>query len=374
MVLCYPLKDKQVMMGGICVNLRAKKLLGLIDQSGDTLVLLTKRENIRYFSGFTGEGALLVSSKGSFVITDSRYTEAAALQAPESAILATSRDVKITDLVRKTVGELQCKTVLFEDDEMTLKSYKAYSEALEGIAMSPVGGKPEKVRMVKDEAELASMARAESLVDKAFSWSLGFIKPGLSEMDVKTELEYQLCKLGGEGPAFSSIVCSGPNTSKPHAEPGNRAIQKGDMVTMDFGCKIDGLCSDFTRTIAVGQPPEEMKIIYQIVLEANQKAFDAVKPGLVGREVDAVARAHITDKGYGGMFGHGLGHGVGLLIHEGPSVGMKSEDVLEAGHVITIEPGIYIAGLGGVRIEDMVVVTETGARNLASSRKDLIIL
>ncbi len=354
---------------------RVERLFSLLaPEDAQAAVLLTKPENIRYFSGYSGEGALILSAGGCAIVTDFRYTEQAAKEAPDFAVHMTSSEQKPLAVQRRALEGLGCRKVLLEGDHLTYSAYKKLENAFAGLTIALLEGQPGKARRVKDAAELALMERAEHIVDETFSHMLGVIRPGLSELDLVAELEYRMRRLGGEGAAFSSIVCSGPNTSLPHARPGNRRICSGDLVTMDFGASLGGLCSDFTRTVAVGHLSDELRRVYETVRTAQMMALAAVRPGVQGSAVDAVARAYIDQAGYQGRFGHGLGHGVGLLIHEEPSLGSTSTDVLEEGHVVTVEPGIYLPGIGGVRIEDMVAVTKDGCRNFAASTKELIIV
>ena len=226
--------------------------------------------------------------------------------------------------------------------------------------------------MIKTEQELEYLAMAESIGDKAFMKMLDIIKPGMTELEVAAELEYLLKKEGGEGLAFSTIIASGVNSSMPHAIPGDKKLEVGDFITMDFGCKYKGYCADMTRTVVLGKANEKQKEIYNIVLKAQLAALDAIKAGIPGKAVDKVARDIIEEAGYGAYFGHGLGHSVGLFIHEGPRLSMKEETILQPNMTETVEPGIYLPGFGGVRIEDMVVITENGYKNLAQSPKELI--
>lgn len=229
--------------------------------------------------------------------------------------------------------------------------------------------------MIKDETELGLMRRAAEIADQAFAEVLPLVKPGVAERDLAAELEYRMKRLGAEGPAFETIVASGFRSSLPHGRASEKRIEHGDFVTFDFGAIYRGYCSDMTRTVVVGEPTEKQREIYGIVLEAQRRGVAACRAGITGKELDAVCRSYIAEKGYGEAFGHGTGHGVGRFIHEGPKVSLRGEnDRLEAGMVVTIEPGIYLPGWGGVRIEDMVLVTETGCEPFTKTPKDLLIL
>ena len=240
----------------------------------------------------------------------------------------------------------------------------------EGVEMVAAGGAVEKLRRVKDEGELAAIEEASKLADEVWRWSLERGLSGCSEREVARAAEARIRELGGD-PSFPAIVAAGPDGALPHAEPGEREIGQGELVVFDMGAQLDGYCSDGTRTFATGEPGEEARQVYGIVLEAQLAALEAVKAGVKGEDVDAVARKMIDAAGYGEHFGHGLGHGVGLEVHEAPRLSLRSDDVLAAGEVVTVEPGIYLPGKLGVRIEDFVVVTEEGLRNLSSLPKDL---
>ena len=232
----------------------------------------------------------------------------------------------------------------------------------------------EKLRMIKTDDEIRTIRRAAEIADEAFSHILTFIKPGVTELEVSNELEFFMRRLGASESSFDTIVASGKRSALPHGVATGKTIENGDMVTLDFGALYDGYVSDITRTVAVGEPTEELKKIYHIVLEAQMRACSALKPGMTGKEADAVARDYIKDHGYGEAFGHSTGHGIGLEVHEGPGLSFRSDTVLKPGMVVTVEPGIYVPGLGGVRIEDDVLITEDGCELLTSSPKELIIL
>ena len=235
-----------------------------------------------------------------------------------------------------------------------------------------LGSALDGLRVIKNEEELAWMERAEQIGDEAFSYILGELRPGISELEVAAKLEYFMRSNGAEKVSFDAIVASGLNSAMPHAVPTGKLLEKGDFVTLDFGCKYQGYCSDMTRTVVIGKADSRQKEIYQIVLDAQLAALEGLRPGMTGAEGDRLAREAIEKAGYGEYFGHGLGHSVGLEIHEKPALSMKDQTVLCPGMIETVEPGIYIPGFGGVRIEDMVVLTETGIRNLTSSPKELI--
>lgn len=240
--------------------------------------------------------------------------------------------------------------------------------------MVPTSGIVEKLREVKSEEEIVILQQAVNIAEKAYNYILGFIKPGMTEIEVANELDFYMRNLGATGVSFDTIVASGVRSAMPHGVASDKVIEEGDMVTIDFGCYYKGYASDMTRTFAVGDPGEKLKEIYAIVQEANRRVTEQAKAGMTGAELDAIARDYITEKGYGPQFGHTTGHGLGLEVHEAPSISFRNEEKLVENNVVTNEPGIYIAGLGGVRIEDDLVIKEDGNLNLMSSPKDLIIL
>ncbi len=340
---------------------------------GGGVAIVHKPENMRYLSGFLGEGALVVSESKSAIITDFRYVEAAQRQSPGWEILSVGGDITqnklIADCVRQAGG-----TALWEEDYLTIQEGRELARLLGGQEPKSLNGLPERLRIIKDEQEIAAMQRAAAITDDAFTHLLTWLKPGVTERQAALELFVYMLGHGAQDLSFSTIAASGENASLPHAIPSDRVIREGDVVTFDFGCKVDDYCSDFTRTVAIGKIDPKLQEIYQIVLEANLRALDALHAGKTGREMDSVARDIIAKAGYGDCFGHSLGHGVGRLIHEEPRLSQRSDTVLEPGMAVTIEPGIYLPGLGGVRIEDLCVVEQDGHRNLCRSSKELITL
>ena len=355
------------MTSDVLEKLRTK----LVEDSVDGL-LISKPENWRYVSGFTGDsGVLLITAEHSFLFTDSRYTEQARSEAPDFTVVKT---VIEEDVVKNTVNELGLKRIGFEKDYVTYAMWERLRDRFEKQELVGISGWVEELRMIKTSEEVEYISRAQKIAENAFERLLPLIKVGTSEIDLALELEFTMRKMGSEGVAFPFIVVSGPRSSLPHGQPSIRKLEPGDFVTFDFGARFQGYCSDMTRTIVIGPLDEKHKEIYEVVLAAQLTALDVIGPGVLGKEVDLAGRKVIEEAGYGEYFGHGIGHGVGLNVHERPSVGRTSEDILEPGMVITVEPGIYIEGFGGVRIEDMVVVTEEGMRNLTASRKELIVV
>lgn len=330
--------------------------------------LITSPENIYYFSGFTGgEGALFIDKNRRLLFTDSRYTIQAKKEAP---------DFEIVDIAEKNLsfflqGET-LQTIGFEDDYVTFQAYLWLRKISAGLVWMPISDKIYDIRMIKDDAELSCIAAAAKLADSAFSYILTRIAPGRTEREIALELEYHMKQNGAEGLSFETIAASGVRSAMPHGTATEKKIEKNDFLTLDFGCKYKGYCSDMTRTVAVGKASDKQKEIYETVLSAQNAALRELTAGVPANVVDSVARNFIKDAGYGKYFGHGLGHSVGLKVHEKPSLSPKCGDVLLAGELMTVEPGIYIENFGGVRIEDLVVIREDGYENLVSSPKELI--
>jgi len=336
-------------------------------------ILVLQPANRLYLSGFTGSaGVLLITGKEAFLVTDFRYTEQAARQAPDYTVVEYTG--QITDKLWEIIREAGLKKTGFEKDFVSVAQHSSWQEKFNGLDLVPVEGLVEKLRAIKDEAELSSIRKAVAVADEAFKHITGFLKPGITELEVALELEYFMRRNGASGISFDSIVASGPQGSLPHATPSQRVIETGDLVTMDFGAIYQGYCSDLTRTVFIGEARPKEKEVYNIVLEAQKAALAAVAPGKKANSVDQVAREIISRKGYGDRFGHGLGHGVGLAVHEQPRLAKSDETVLEPGIVVTVEPGIYIPGWGGVRIEDMVLVTEQGCEILTQAEKGIVVI
>jgi Xaa-Pro aminopeptidase len=332
-------------------------------------MLVTDLTNVRYLTGFTGtNGACVCGPDLRLFFTDFRYTERAEAEVEGWEPITVEGDwlAAIAERLEGKVG--------FEDDQMSVRSLAKLEEKLgEGVEAVPAGGTVERLRRVKDDEELAAIEAASRIADKAWEWSVGRGFVGRTERDVARAAEARIRELGGE-PSFPAIVAAGPNGALPHAEPGEREIGRGELIVFDMGAKLDGYCSDGTRTYATGDPGAQAREVYAVVLEAQLASLAAVKAGAKGEDVDAVARKLIEEAGYGKSFGHGLGHGVGLEVHEGPRLSPRSDDLLEPGEVVTVEPGVYLPGRLGVRIEDFVVVTEDGYRNLSSLPKDLVLV
>ena len=336
-------------------------------------LLVSDGYNMRYFSGFTGAtGYLLITKNSKTLFTDSRYTIAATMQAPDYTVVEVDAARDYCKVINQVLFAEGIVTLGFEANQVRYSTYQNLKERLVAKELVPLGSELADLRRIKTAEEIALHRQAEHIGDIAFEEILKELKPGVTELEVAAKLEYIMKMNGADKLSFESIVASGVNSSKPHAEPGHKKIESGDFVTMDFGCVYNGYCSDMTRTVVVGKASNKQKEIYNTVLAAQLAVLDMLKPGLKGKEYDKVARDVIYGAGYEGYFGHGLGHSVGLEIHENPRFSMTEEDIVEAGMIMTVEPGIYIPDFGGVRIEDMVVLTETGYENLTKSRKELI--
>lgn len=350
---------------------RLKRFRKLLDEAGIEAALITQQENYRYLSGFTGSSAyLLISSAKAYLITDSRYTEQAGEQAAEFEVVRHSEPWE--DTLAVLCQACGVRQVGFEQDTLSVAQYRRLETALEGVALTAAGGLVEKLRTCKDSREIALIKQAVALADRGFTYILDYIRPGRTEKEIADELEFFLRRNGAEGPAFPFIVASGPRSALPHAAPTSRVIQAGEQVKLDFGAIVDGYHSDITRTVFVGKATDKFRQVYESVLEAQRLAEQAAGPGKTGGELDAVARNHLKDRGYGDYFGHGLGHGVGLAIHEGPRVSVKSKEILLPGAVFSVEPGVYLPDWGGVRIEDLVLVTSSGNEVLTGATRDLL--
>ncbi|MEZ7170966.1 M24 family metallopeptidase [Sporosarcina sp. OR05] len=335
-------------------------------------ILVTNSYNRRYITGFTGSsGVAVISANDAVFITDFRYTEQAAEQVKGFRIVKHERT--IIEEVAAQVQEMNIQTLGFEKDDVTFGMYELYNEKVQA-ELKPVSGIIEKLRMIKSAEEIEILKDAAKIADDAFAHICTFIKPGVSELEVSNELEMFMRKQGATSSSFDIIVASGERGALPHGVASAKIIQSGELVTLDFGALYNGYISDITRTVAVGEPSEQMREIYEITRAAQQKALEEIKPGMTGIEADAIARDYIKSKGYGEAFGHSTGHGIGLEVHEGPALSFRSETVLVPNMSVTVEPGIYVPGVGGVRIEDDIIITEEGNVRLTHSPKELIIL
>lgn len=349
---------------------RAERLVELIAEREFDQLFVSDLTNVRYLSGFTGtNGACLVGGKERIFFTDFRYTERAEREVGEEW----ERPEAERELVPQIAARMHGR-VGFEDAKLSVRQLARLEAAVgEGVDLVPAGDLVERLRAVKEPEEIERMAAASELADGVFQWTIERGLAGHTERDVARACEARIRELGAE-PSFPPIIAAGENGALPHAEPGDREIGPGELVVFDMGAELDGYCSDGTRTFATGDPGEEAREVYDLVLAAQLAALAAIRVGASGKEVDAVAREMIAEAGHGDHFGHGLGHGVGLEVHESPRLATTSEDELREGNVVTVEPGIYLPGRFGVRIEDLVVVTGDGYRNLSGTSKELTVV
>lgn len=351
---------------------RIDKLRAQFDEFKIDALYVTHIPNIRYLSGFSGSAAyVIISKEKNYFITDFRYNEQSKEQVKGFEILVSFSAIKETEKVFEA-GKF--KNVGFESTHLTVHQLDTLKSTYPDVNFVPLHESIEKLTMIKTADELAKIKKACEITDRTFQKMLEIIKPGMSENEVSAEISYWHKKYGAEGDSFDPIVASGWRGALPHGRASDKKIESGDMVTLDFGCVYDGFCSDLTRTVSVGNPSDEMKKIYGIVLEAQLKAIDAAKEGINTKVLDSAAREHIYKSGYEGKFGHGLGHGLGIEVHELPSVSQRMDLNIPANVCFTIEPGIYVEGLGGVRIEDDVVLSGGKCEVLNSSPKELIII
>lgn len=349
----------------------------LFEQVGTDAVLVISEKNRMYFTGFASTFGylLLFRNNKNVFITDPRYYEmACVLNCDTLQVLQTKGGASTLDTVKELLHEARCKTVGYEDTELTVAEFSSLSAKLADFTFVPCGNSINFVRSFKDETEIAYIKKAQKITDAAFSDILKIIRAGMSEKDLAVELEYRMAKNGAEGLAFETIIASGVNTSKPHAHPTDKLIENGDAVTMDFGARYHGYCSDMTRTIFVGEPSAEMRKIYDVVLLAQKTGIQNAYCGISGAELDSYCREVIKANGYGEYFAHSTGHSLGIDIHEEPRAAVGVATRFAAKQLVTCEPGIYIAGLGGVRIEDLLLFEQDEVIDLTTSDKNVIIL
>jgi Xaa-Pro aminopeptidase len=358
---------------------RPERLATLISREGLDQLLVgdlvhpseTGREdgaNLRWLTGFTGtSGLALVGAEERFFLTDFRYTERAEREVDsEFERLRVERGL-ISDVAKRLRGR-----VGYDDAQTSVKNLATLTElAPEGVELVPATGLVERLRRRKDSWELEAIAKAARITDQVYEWIFERGVVGRTEREIMLDAHQRLRELGAEDPSFPAIVAAGENSALPHHDSSEREVREGEFLLIDMGAIVNGYCSDCTRTVATGELEEEARKVYEVVRSAQAAALEAIRAGLAGPEADAVARDAIIADGYGDEFGHGLGHGVGIAVHEAPRLSKRSEETLEAGDVVTVEPGVYLAGRFGVRIEDLVVVTEDGCRNLSGVPKEL---
>ena len=350
------------------------KLWNRVSEFADAAIIFSE-ENRRYFTGFpSSDGALLVYGGKALFFTDSRYTEAAAKCIGEEYVVDSSNLYEKFNEIFKENG---VKNVAVENHRMTLAEFENIKEKLtdvEFVTSSALADAIEAIRIVKEACEIEKIKAAQKIAEEAFDHIITFIKEGMTEKEISLELDFYMLSHGAEALSFETIAVAGANSSMPHGVPGDYRVKKGDFITLDYGATVDGYHSDMTRTVCLGEPSDKMREVYNTVLEAQLKGLESLHDGITGVDADKAAREVIENAGYGKNFGHGLGHGVGVEIHESPRLSPKAPHTLISGHVVTVEPGIYLPGEFGVRIEDMAVITENGCINLTSCPKELIIL
>ena len=337
-------------------------------------ILLTSEANCYYATGFMGEGIALVTRRGSWYFTDSRYTEAADKAIGNAAVIReVSREKPFSVLINEALAEAGAEKAGFEEQRMTVAEHAVYSEKLH-YTLTPASSLMTELRGSKDEEELSCMTAAQRIAEGALEQILKEIRPGMTEKEIAARLNYLMVSAGAEKTAFDTIVASGPNGSMPHAVPGMRKVREGDFITMDFGCVYKGYCSDMTRTVALGRPSDEMRNVYDIVLQAQLAGIAAAKAGVTGAVIDGAARKVIQDAGYGVYFGHSFGHSLGIDIHEAPNAAPGNDKPMPDGAVVSAEPGIYLPGKFGVRIEDVMILRPDGAQVITKAPKALLVL
>ena len=350
-----------------------KKIAAQLPEYGLDAMLITSESGERYALGFHGEGLLLVTRDGARYSTDGRYIEAAREQVEGAEVLCTTPEKGHMALAKEYIETKGLHNIGFESGAMTVDGHRKYEQELPGI-LTPAQKLLDELRVSKDEGELALMRRAQAITDETFRAILNFIRPGMTEREIAARLVYELISRGGEKVAFDPIVAAGPNGSRPHAVPGDQVVDTGMFITMDFGCKVEGYCSDMTRTVALGHPTREMEEVYNAVLAAQRAGINAARAGVTGQEIDEAARCVLREAGYEEYFTHSFGHSLGVDIHESPNASAREKRPMPAGAVISAEPGVYIPGKFGVRIEDVLILHENGCEDITRSPKDLIVL
>lgn len=355
-------------------NNRIEKLIKVLEEKNIEAVIVTGRRNCAYLSGFGGtSGFLVITTKKRFLFTDFRYIKQAESQAEGFEVVAIKGE-KAFGPLKKVLDDEKIKRIGFEEEHVSYEYYGQMKDALDGADIIPLKDVIEDLRAVKDEFEIEKIRQAVSIADRAFAHAAGMIVPGIKEREIAAEIEYFMRKEGASGNSFETIVASGERSSLPHGTSTDKVIESGDAVVLDFGAVYEGYCSDMTRTVFAEKADRKLLDLYNIVLEAQLAAINGLRNGMAGRDVDKISRDIIAKYGYGDYFGHGLGHGVGRDVHEKPKISPASDMAVGEGMVFTIEPGIYIPGLGGIRIEDMVLIKNQSVEVLTKSGKDLMII
>jgi Xaa-Pro aminopeptidase len=351
-------------------SLRRDKLRELLREKEVEALLVSNFTNVSYLTGFTGDDSyLLVTHESQALLSDPRYTTQLEEECPGLPLEIREPGAKMGDWTAEVVRRHSLSQLAVEGDSMTVAQFEALREALSGIELKPVSGLVEQLRLIKDEQEVAAIREAARIAQRAFAVMRASLRPGQTEREAAHDLEHQIRLFGGDGCSFPPIVAVGPRAALPHARPTDIRIGSSDFVLVDWGARAAQYVSDLTRVLVTGTIPPKLETIYEVVLNAQQQAIAAIRPGAMLQEIDAVARDIITEEGYGPQFGHGLGHGIGLEVHEAPRLAKNQPQPLQAGMVVTVEPGIYLPGWGGVRIEDDVLVTSSGHEVLTSVPK-----
>ena len=356
------------------MNQRVLKLMERLALDQREAVLVHNPSNMFYLSGYTGEGLVLIGREMQAIITDFRYTEQAEKQAPGFSVEMTEKGVSHEAIVGRLCAEHEIGALYYEDDYLTVRSFESCRKAVPGVEWKSLHEEVQHIRQIKDEDELSRIAEACRITSEAFERLLPEIKEGVTEKELALKLEFDMLTHGATGLAFSTIVAAGANGSLPHAVPGDYKVRLGDMITFALGAKYNGYCADMTRTVALGQPSDEMRRVYDIVLQAQLAGIAAAKAGVTGAAIDGAARQVIADAGYGAYFGHSFGHSLGIDIHESPNASPANEKPMPENAVVSAEPGIYLPGKFGVRIEDVMVLRPDGAEIITRAPKALLVL
>ena len=353
-------------------SLRRDRVVARLEELSLDALLVTRLPNVRYLTGYTGSnGQAVIGRTESVFFTDGRYIAQSAHEVPDLERVIYSNDFPGT--FRASAHDLGVRRLGFESAGITHKLFRQL-ESLDGLELTPTEEEIERLRWVKEPEELELIRGAQRIADAAFDGILPRLAEGVSERDIALELDWSMLRAGAEDVAFDSIVAFGESASEPHHHPTGRTLKRNELVKLDFGALYEGYHSDMTRTVSFGEPSVELRDLYELVRRSQQAGVDAVRSGIEGKDADRASRRVIEEAGYGERFSHGLGHGVGLEIHEGPTLRSNSEEILPVGAVVTVEPGVYIPGEAGVRIEDMVEVTEDGCRVIPAVTKELVVL
>jgi len=350
---------------------RLERLQAAVLRAGGEALLVTNDKDQFYLTGFTGEdGAVLITRRSVWLVTDGRFEEQARHEAPWAK--AVIRKGGLAEAIGRVAGRLKVRLLIVQPEHLTVEFLRQLRRHLpKGCRIGRRSGVVSRLRLLKDKREVEAIRASVRVAERAFELLREQIRLGMTEVELAAMLEYHMRRLGASGPAFPTIVAVGPNAALPHARPGARRVPKNGLVLFDWGAVVDGYCSDLTRVLLVGRIPPRIRQVYQVVLEAQLRAIEAIRPHLACRQIDAIARQVLDDAGLGRYFVHGLGHGLGLQVHEAPRLSATSRERLASGMVVTVEPGVYLPGLGGVRIEDDVLVTESGCEVLSGLGKSL---